>query len=101
MEEQLYIKIEDSPFDEDDLREWNIPIYDFDGEDYIKIDVCDYIGDFSKMFIVDIELTEVIENEGVGNFNGLGATAKKDFHPVSTELIIKESIFIKCLKNNF
>ena len=94
MEEQLYLKVEDSPFDEDDLKEWEIPIYEFAEEEYIKIDVCEYVGDFSKMFIVDIELTEAEENEGAENFNGLGTTAKKDFHPVSTELIIKESDLI-------
>ena len=91
MEEQLYLKVEDCPLDREDLEELKIPIYTFSDEEYIKISVCDYVGDFSKMSIVDIELSEMKENEGAGEFNGLGTTATKDFYPLYTELIIKES----------
>lgn len=94
MEEQLYIKIETSPFDSEDLSEWEIPTYTFNDGEYIKINVCDYVGDFSNMSIVDIELTEAKENEGAGDFNGMGTTATKDFYPLYTELIIKESDLI-------
>lgn len=89
-QEQLYIKVEDSPFDRDDLSEWNIPIYNFSDGEYIKINVCDYVGDFSNMSIIDIELTEAKENKEEGEFNGIGTTAKKDFYPIYTELIKKK-----------
>ncbi len=93
MTEQLYLKVEDAPIDKEDLQELKIPIYDFKDEEYIKINISENFknDDWKKFFIVDIELKDMQENENEGNFNGLGITAKKDFFPLSTELIIKES----------
>ena len=93
-QEQLYLKVEDVPnFDKEDLQDLEIPIYNFKGIEYIKIDITeDYKNsDWNKFFVVDIELTDMNENENAGEFNGMGNTAKKDFFPLNTDLIIKEN----------
>ena len=91
--EQLYLEVENSPIEKEDLNELEIPIYLFNGIEYIKINITDNFKneDWEKMFIIDIELTEMKENENKRAFNGLGFTSKKDFFPLSVELIKKES----------
>jgi len=97
MNEQLYLKVEDVPnFDKEDLQNLNIPIYSFNSVEYIKINVCeDFKNDWVGFSVVDVELSEMKENKEQGVFNGLGNTPKKDFFPINTDLIIKES-FLKC-----
>lgn len=91
MNEQLYLKVEDSPIDEEDLKDLNIPIYKFNNIDYVKINICEeFKEEWAGFIIVDIELTEMKENENQGGFNGMGFNSKKDFFPIYTELIIKE-----------
>lgn len=91
MKQQLYIKVEDAPIDEEDLKDLKIPKYIFNGIEYIKINVCDYVRDYEKYSIVDIELSEMKENDEQGVFNRLGTTPKKDFFPIETSLIIEEN----------
>lgn len=93
MKEQLYLNVENAPIDKEDLQELKIPIHNFKDVEYIKINISEYFknDDWKKFFIVDIELTDMQENENEGDFNGLGTTPKKDFYPIETKLIIKES----------
>ncbi len=93
-QEQLYLKVEDVPnFDKEDLINLEVPIYKFNDVEYIKINITDNFKneDWEKYNIIDIELYEMKENENAGEFNGMGNTAKKDFFPLNTELIIKEN----------
>ena len=89
-DEQLYLKVENSPIDKEDLNKLEIPIYNFKNIEYVKINITDNFknDDWKKMFIIDIELTEMNENENKGSFNGLGFTANKNFYPLLTKLII-------------
>lgn len=82
---QLYVKKENCPFDLEYFPE--VSIYKFNNINYVKIDVCSYVGDFSEMCIVDVELTEQIKNKDAGKFNGFGTVPDKDFSPVLTSYL--------------
>ncbi len=80
MNKQKYIKIENCPFDLDFFK--NIPIYDINNKQYVKINVlCE---EWKSMFLVDVELTEQIDNKNAGENTGFGTTPLKDFLPCKT-----------------
>ena len=85
MNKQIYIKVDNCPLDIEEIG--NIPTYQNRRTSvlYVKLNVCEYVGDYKNMSIVDVELTEQNANKNAGEFNGFGTIPSKDFLPCCVE----------------